>query len=82
MSVHATDLLTLVLQCMQQSFSIRNVSCDYYLSDQTKFVNEKTKHLDGPLPVVRVFGITQSGMLLNIASMCMLLKFSCFGVFY
>lgn len=43
------------------NYRIRNVTTDYYLSSQdSTFISGKKKY-SGPLPVIRVFGITESG---------------------
>jgi hypothetical protein len=44
---------------MASTFSIRNISCDYYLASSNDFNKDQLGHLKGLLPTLRIFGIVE-----------------------
>lgn len=40
-------------------FSVRNITCDHYLSPINEFNEDRLGHLKGLFPILRIFGIVE-----------------------
>ncbi|TKR68296.1 hypothetical protein L596_024296 [Steinernema carpocapsae] len=48
-------------QALPEEISVRNVFCDYYLEKLNSFNRAALTHAKAPIPILRVFGILESG---------------------